>query len=159
MSKLVVRNRQRQYLFNMPLLRRIARRLADEQFQERPYEIEIHLLSARAMTRLNEEFLRHSGSTDVITFSYSTPAKQDQPLLGEILICVEEAIRQASQFGVAWQKEIVRYMAHGMLHLNGYDDSTREQRRQMKKEENRLVRRFSERFPLRELSRKLKVAP
>ena len=72
------------------------------------------------MTRLNETFLHHSGSTDVITFDYAS--RPNTPILqGEIFVCVDEAVEQARRFCCAWQEEIIRYVIHGVLHLTGFD--------------------------------------
>ena len=91
------------------------------------------------MTRLNQQFLQHEGSTDIITFDHgSTPER----LFGEMFICVAEAERQAKAFGTTWQAELRRYVIHGILHLRGYDDLEPAKRRVMKREENRLVRKL-----------------
>lgn len=102
-------------------------------------ELGIHLVSAREMARVNWDFLRHEGSTDVITFDHgSTP----QRLHGELFISVADAVKQAGEFGTAWPEELARYVIHGLLHLHGYDDLEPAKRRVMKREENRLVKRF-----------------
>jgi probable rRNA maturation factor len=140
-------------------------------------EIGIHLVTGREMTRLNETFLRHAGSTDVITFDYSpaetvaapVPARRKTGrnravtgpaarLHGEIFICVEEAVSQGHRFGTAWQSEIVRYLIHGILHLLGFNDSPVKARRRMKLEENRLLRKLGRRFSLAQPVRRTKLS-
>ncbi|HYA79070.1 MAG TPA: rRNA maturation RNase YbeY, partial [Candidatus Nitrosopolaris sp.] len=74
-----------------------------------------------------------------------------QTLHGEIFICVDEAVRQARQYGTSWQSEIVRYLVHGVLHLLGFDDVRAGTRRKMKREENRRLRELSRRFALSKL--------
>jgi len=114
------------------------------------------------MARLNVVFLRHAGSTDVISFDYSElgtrDSEQQTRLHGEIFICVDEAIRQARRFRTTWQSEIVRYLVHGVLHLIGCDDQRAADRRKMKREENRWLRSLAARFPLSRLARKPKVS-
>jgi probable rRNA maturation factor len=118
-------------------------------------ELGINLVAAREMTLVNETFLQHTGSTDVITFDHlhSELSKEHSgvQLHGEVFICVDEALAQARQFQTSWQSEVVRYVAHGILHLKGYDDLKPALRRKMKRAENRLMRRLSRRFNLREL--------
>lgn len=129
-------------------------------------EIGICLVGAPEMTWLNETFLKHKGSTDVIAFDYQDKgragrlrpaAKFDamgtsRPTLhGEIFICVDEAVLQARRFGASWQSETVRYVVHGVLHLLGHDDLRAAARRKMKREENRLLREITRRFPLSKL--------
>jgi probable rRNA maturation factor len=99
------------------------------------------------MARLNEQHLRHSGPTDVITFDYRDPA-QPRWLAGDIFVCVPVAVEQSTTFHVSWQQELVRYVVHGILHLLGHDDQSAAKRAVMKKAENRLVRTLGRRFRL-----------
>ena len=73
------------------------------------------------MARVNEKFLKHTGSTDVITFDYQE-GDVSGAWNGELFICVDDAVAAAPRFGVGWQIELARYLAHGLLHLRGYDD-------------------------------------
>ena len=106
-------------------------------------------VAAPEMTRLNETFLRHAGPTDVIAFNYSS---HDSPFHGEIFVCVDETVIQARRFRVSWQSELVRYIVHAILRLLGFDDGLAAARRTMKREENRLLRALSPRFPLSRLA-------
>ncbi len=100
-------------------------------------EIGIHFVTSKRMASLNWQYLRHVGSTDVITFDHgSTPGH----LHGELFICVADAVAQAREFRTTWQQELVRYVIHGLLHLCGYDDREPAMRRGMKRVEHRLVR-------------------
>ncbi len=118
--------------------------------QRSSYDLSVYLVGGPEITRLNEKFLQHEGSTDVITFDYCD-ASQPESLAGEVFICVDEAERQARVFRTSWQGEVVRYVVHGVLHLCGYDDLEPSARRKMKRQEDRLVRELSRRFPLRRL--------
>jgi probable rRNA maturation factor len=176
---IVITNRQRVKI-NRRRLKQIAAALLEE-LQLAKVEIGICLVAAPEMTRLNERFLKHQGSTDVITFDYrdetvgadvrrlinqkptlgkrnKTPqVVSDNGIHGEIFICVDEAVVQAHRFGTSWQSEIVRYLIHGTLHLLGFDDSSAGARRKMKREENGLLRRLSRRFSLAQLSHPAKL--
>jgi probable rRNA maturation factor len=169
-TALVIANRQRGEKINLRLLNKIARALLAELKMEKA-GLGVSLVAAPEMTRLNETFLRHRGSTDVITFDYMTEGEADgapttagahgatRPAIhGEIFICVDEAVLQARKFGATWQSEIVRYLVHGVLHLLGYDDASVSQRRKMKREENRLVGELSRRFTLAQLARPAKLS-
>jgi probable rRNA maturation factor len=105
-------------------------------------ELGIYFVNAAEMTRLNEQFLGHAGSTDVITFDY----EEEEGCRGEIFVCVDEAVASAPRFRGTWQKELARYVVHGMLHLRGYEDGRPAARRAMKKEENRLLKALSRRL-------------
>jgi len=163
--KIVVANRQQARKINSRLLKKIVEMLlADLEFEEA--ELGINLVTAREMTLLNETFLQHEGSTDVITFDYTEKVAQASRLYkkslmreirrrgaratlhGEFFICVDEAVAQAKTFKTSWQSEIVRYLIHGVLHLLGHDDHLAAARRQMKREENQLLAGLSRKFCL-----------
>jgi probable rRNA maturation factor len=144
---IVTASRQRARKINRRLLKQIIAALLTDLKIETA-DLGIQLVDAPEMTQLNEKFLRHAGSTDVITFDYSAPRRQ---LHGEIFVCVDEAVRQARKFGTSWQSEVVRYIVHGVLHLLGFDDSNAGVRRKMKREENRRLRELSRRFALSKL--------
>ncbi|HKS38910.1 MAG TPA: rRNA maturation RNase YbeY [Verrucomicrobiae bacterium] len=151
MNRLVLRNRQRILNVDLRLLRRIVRTLVMKLTVVKEFELDVHLVDATEMTRINEAFLNHKGSTDVITFDYADSAPGT--VNGEMLICLNDAVTQAKRFRTSWQSELVRYLVHGLLHLRGFDDSTSSARDRMKREENRLLRQLERLFPLRRLSK------
>jgi probable rRNA maturation factor len=146
---IVIANRQHAKKINPRRLKKIAEALLVDLKIER-VELGINLVGGREMTLINETFLRHEGSTDVITFDY---LNSESRLHGELFICVDEAISQARQFRTNWQSEIIRYLIHGVLHLLGHDDRRDTVRRKMKREENRLLRRLSGKFSLAQIAR------
>lgn len=126
-------------------LRQIAIVLLRDLFAVTEANLSVVLMTPAEITRLNENFVGHAGPTDVITFDYRAAilhervAAADDRLDGEICICIEEAKAQAERFHVRWQRELIRYLVHGILHLRGYDDLNPVDRRRMKREENRLL--------------------
>lgn len=118
--------------------------LLQELLHVRNFELGIHLVSEKEIVRLNETFLHHQGSTDVISFNYAFPGSL--LLWGEIFVCVDEAVVQAARFHTTWESELARYVIHGVLHLSGYDDVSASARRKMKREENRLLRLLPQKF-------------
>ena len=170
MSELILRNRQRTRRVNLPLLRRIARVLLERLLGLQRYELGVRLVARAEMIRLNRQFLNHEGSTDVITFDYHANARRarrlprsvaahcqargdaDPAIHGEIFICMDDAVAQARQFHTTWQSELIRYLAHGVLHLLGYEDLNPAARRRVKREENRLLRALARSFPFHRLA-------
>lgn len=146
---LAVRNRQRIQTVNLNHLRRLIRTLLSTSMGVDQYELGVHLVGTIEMTRLNETFLNHLGSTDVITFNHlnATPPDPAGVLHGEIFICMDEVLHHARQFRALWQKELVRYVIHGLLHLRGYNDHESADRREMKRAEERLLRGLARQFP------------
>jgi probable rRNA maturation factor len=91
-------------------------------------EVNVVLLSDRRMATIHRRFLNESGPTDVITFQH-----------GEIFVSTETAKRQARRFGTSLDRELRLYIAHGLLHLRGYDDKTPAGAAKMKRVQEALV--------------------
>ena len=152
-SSLCLRNRQRACAVDLRLFRKIILVLLNELAAVTSFQIGVCLVETTEITRLNEQFLRHAGSTDVITFNYC-PRRRRTVIHGDIFICASEAVKQSRRFRTTWQTELVRYLVHGLLHLQGYDDLTPPARRKMKLEEGRRVRELGRRFELRRLGKR-----
>jgi len=152
---LTFQNRQRTCALDLRLLRRIARHLIECELKLVNYEIGFHLVDATEMAGINERFLQHHGSTDVITFDHGSSPER---LHGEVFVSLPDAVKQAREFGTTWQSELVRYLVHALLHLSGHDDRQANRRRVMKREENRLLRRARSRFELGELGKTRAIA-
>ena len=149
---LVIINRQRTKKINPRLLKQIVEALFVE-LEISEAELGINLVGAKEMARVNWQFLRHEGSTDVITFNHSEIGIRNSELQlhGELFVCLDDAVAQAKEFKTHWQAEVVRYIIHGVLHLLGYDDLKPALRRKMKREENRLVRWLAGKFSFAQL--------
>ena len=166
-STLSLRNRQPVRHVDLRLLRRVVQALLRQTWPDGSSDLAIYLVAEPEMTRLNETFLRHEGSTDVITFDYSDNAGQAsrlppsavhrtphgsrrdaRPALmhGEIFVCLDEAVNQARRFRATWQSELVRYVVHGVLHLLGHEDLHSRPRRMMKEAEDTLVHQLACQF-------------
>jgi probable rRNA maturation factor len=88
--------------------------------------VTIAFVSDRAMRELNRMWRHKQGTTDVLSF----PAEQDEfekaegPNLGDVVISVEQAARQAKENGLSFDQEIAQLILHGLIHLCGYDHSS-----------------------------------
>src|SRR5688572_33078090 len=91
-------------------------------------EVNVILVSDRRMAELHRRFLQESGPTDVITFQH-----------GEIFISTETARQQARRFGTTPDHEMRLYLAHGLLHLHGFDDKNARSAAEMKRVQEKLV--------------------
>jgi probable rRNA maturation factor len=158
---LSLHNRQRVRRVDLRLLRKITQALLQETWPQGSFDLAIYVVAKPEMTRLNETYLRHKGTTDVITFDYAEEAGQESGqgeerptallLHGEIFVCLDEAVSQARRFHTTWQSELVRYVVHGVLHLLGYDDAASRARRKMKTAEEALVHQLAHQFELHRL--------
>ena len=88
--------------------------------------VTVAFVSDRAMRELNWLWRHKSGTTDVLSF----PAEQDEfervegPSLGDVVISVEQAARQAKENGLTFDQEIAQLILHGLIHLCGYDHAS-----------------------------------
>ena len=154
MKVLRILNRQKTRSIDAPMLRQVAVCLLRELVEISDYELAIHLVEPEEMARVNQQFLQHEGSTDVITFDNSDPQTDEaEALRGELFVCVADAQAFAKRFHSTWQSEVARYVVHGVLHLRGYDDLQPALRRKMKYQENRLLKTLASRFDLRHLDK------
>ncbi len=101
----------------------------------------INFIEADLITRINIQYLNHHYSTDIITFNYSG---NHNLLDGELYISVEDAAANAKKFGVLNVREYYRLVIHGILHLMGYDDRSKNDKLVMKRAENKLLKGFTD---------------
>ena len=102
----------------------------------------IVFVSDRAMAQLNRRWRGKRGTTDVLSFSAAQDKfeKSEGLNLGDVVISVERAARQARENKLSLNTEVAQLILHGLLHLCGYDHSTD------KGEMNRLELRLRKRL-------------
>ncbi len=104
--------------------------------------VTVAFVSDRAMRELNRMWRKKSGTTDVLSF----PAGQDEfeklegARLGDVVISVEQAARQAVENKLDFETEVAQLILHGLLHLCGFDHET--DKGEMNRLEVRLRRRL-----------------
>ena len=134
-------NRQRK----MPLDCERWRKFVEKTWQVIPTSAEgvtVAFVSDRAMRELNRLWRHKQGTTDVLSF----PVEQDEfektegSSLGDVVISVEQAARQAKENGLTLDQEISQLILHGLIHLCGYDHAT--DHGEMNRLELRLRRRL-----------------
>jgi probable rRNA maturation factor len=91
-------------------------------------EVNVIVVSNRRMAELHRRFLHLPGPTDVITFQH-----------GEIFVGAEVARSHARQFGTSLEEELRLYIAHGLLHLHGFDDKEAAAAAEMERAQEKLV--------------------
>lgn len=109
------------------------------------YEVDVSLVGDEEIHEINREYRKVDRVTDVISFAFDD-AKDEKShinndlliphMLGEIFVCVPQALRQAKEIGNSSERELSFLFVHGLLHLLGYDH--------MKKEDEEVM------FPLQE---------
>jgi rRNA maturation RNase YbeY len=138
----LVSSRLRGRRVRLPVVRSLAARVLKAAGAFRR-SLSLLLVGDRAMRTLNRRYRRKGRTTDVLAFPMAadlrlTPhASLLTPnLLGDVVISIPQAARQARRAGHSLDREIAALMIHGTLHLLGYDHerSAREARRMQRKE-------------------------
>jgi len=95
-----------------------------------PPDVGVALVDDETIHALNREHLDHDWPTDVIAFDYGEDPAPDE-LRGEVVASAETAAREAAERGLCPRRELLLYVAHGTLHLLGWDDDTPDKRQRM----------------------------
>jgi probable rRNA maturation factor len=123
------------------LLRRRARRMLAALGSARA-ELSILLVDDTAISELNHRYRGRPRPTDVLAFCLLEGAHADRrgALLGDVVIGIETAARQARARRRKLDDEVARLLVHGVLHLVGYDHLRRAEARLMRAQERRVWR-------------------
>ncbi len=116
-----------------------ARTLVDLLDDDLPAGAELSLLLVddQRMRRLNHRWRRQDRPTDVLSFPQAPTAAAPSPL-GDVVINLDAAVRQAAAHGLSPAEETRFLVIHGLLHLLGHDHHDRDERARMEAEEQRL---------------------
>ena len=109
-------------------------------------ELSLSLMPDCEIAELNESFRSEQGPTDVLAFSLleGEGARYRGELLGDVVVGIDAAARQARRGRRTLDDELARLVIHGTLHLIGYDHIRDSDARIMRAEERRLWRRLRE---------------
>ena len=112
--------------FSRAALKRFVIRLT-KSLQFRQAHLNIFFVKDAAMRRWHLKLMGKNSTTDVLSLSQWTPkgrSREPNPLnsLGDVIVCLDEAKRQAKKNKCSYKEEVFRYITHGLLHCVGYDD-------------------------------------
>ncbi len=139
----------RRVTFDQARLDRQARAILSD-VGEAPAELGILFVGDQRMRSLNRQYRGKDRTTDVLAFAMREAPHSSSTVLGDVVIAVPTAVRQAKEGQRSLDEELTVLLVHGILHLCGYDHERSE------KEARRMQRR--ERMILRSLARVPKPA-
>jgi probable rRNA maturation factor len=90
------------------------------------------------LLKINQDFLNHDYYTDVITFDYC----ENKRVSGDVYISVEMVKENADKLAQDSLNELLRVIIHGVLHLCGYNDKTKQEKDEMTQQENLALTQF-----------------
>jgi probable rRNA maturation factor len=105
-------------------------------------ELSLLFTDDKHIAELNYRFLKRQGPTNVLAFPMRDDdhSQPETPMLGDIVISLDAAMRDAKSGGESLNKTIDRLLIHGLLHLFGYDhESSEGEAQQMEEETERLL--------------------
>jgi len=97
--------------------------------------VNLHLAGIQEIQELNRSYRNRDQATDILSFAYGL---EEEPI-GDLALCLEVAKTQAKQNGWELKIEILRLLAHGLVHLMGYDHETGAEEKEMLEIEIRLL--------------------
>lgn len=110
-------------------------------------EVSIMIVDNSYIQELNFIYRQQNRPTDVLSFAMNE-LSDDEPdydsseelnILGDIVLSLEQALLQSSEYGHSLERELGYLVAHGMLHLMGYDHETDEEARVMRSLEEKIM--------------------
>ncbi len=113
-------------------LESIAEAVLDDYYDEMP-DFTLTFVEPEAIRELNRSYREVDSVTDVLSFEAGGEYDPETGLeyLGDIVICLEQAQKQAEKSGHALENEVALLEIHGLLHLLGYDHLDDEQKAEM----------------------------
>ena len=102
-------------------LQSLAHHALAEEDVDPDSELSILLVSSAHIRHLNARFAGNDESTDVLAFPMTESEEDNEPLLGDVVICPEIAHRNGAKLGHGLSGEMDVLIVHGTLHLLGYD--------------------------------------
>ena len=92
------------------------------------------------LLEINKKYLNHTSLTDVVTFDFSTNKKNIE---GDVYISIDRVKENAKKYKETFKKELLRIIIHGLLHLIGFLDKTKEEKNTMTLKENEYLSLYS----------------
>lgn len=103
-------------------------------------EIALHFVSKKKIASLHAKFFDDPTPTDCITFPYDNEEGEPYVFLGELFVCPQAAKEYVAKRGGDIYREVTLYIVHGILHLLGFDDMNELDRKQMRREETKMMK-------------------
>lgn len=106
-----------------------------ESYDKSPGSINIIFTSNEYLLSVNQKYLNHNYFTDVITFEYN----EENIISGDIFVSVEQVKANHAGYNSSFDIELSRVVIHGVLHLLGFKDSTKQESVEIRKQEDEAL--------------------
>lgn len=116
-----------------------------KHFAKQNIEVNVVFVDEKEILRINKQYLNHHYVTDVISFNNPHPpvVLPGEPWgFGDIFVCYPVARKNAKSFGHTILQEMLMYVTHGALHLSGMDDHSPQDRAEMDRQAERILKQI-----------------
>lgn len=103
------------------------------------YEVSLSFVTDEEIRQLNRDYRGLDSSTDVLSFPMEDEFEMGIPMLGDIIISLDTAYRQAKEYKHSTKREIAYLVCHSMFHLLGYDHLEQEDKEEMRMKEKEVM--------------------
>ena len=141
---ILIDDRQKRHKISKTILQKKAQAILNA-LGSHEGELSILVVDDSEIKTLNKDYLNRSGPTNVIAFPMKEGDFSDinPQLLGDVVISMETAGREALQSGISTEERFAQLLVHGILHLFGFDHEKSEQdARKMEKKSDELLKLF-----------------
>jgi len=136
--KITIKNLQNKIVIHPRKIKNLIRKILKGEKVKDSGWINICFVNNALIKKFNAKFLKTNSATDVLAFNLG-PGKK--VILADIMISTDTAIKQAAVFKTTPNYELLLYLAHGVLHILGYNDRSKAQIKLMRKKESEYVDR------------------
>jgi len=114
-----------------------------QEYSYQSYVINYIFCSDEYLHAINVDYLQHDTYTDIITFPLEVT---DNHISSDIFISVDRIRENAKEYHTTEHNELLRVMAHGLLHLFGMNDKTDDEKKKMRLRESQLIELYDDQY-------------
>ncbi|MGR3293138.1 MAG: rRNA maturation RNase YbeY [Candidatus Scalindua sp.] len=137
-----IANLQKNHKIKNSIIKRAAKEVLGNKFDDA--KLSIAFVDNKEIKKLNKRYFNLNEVTDVISFPLNN---NKSALNGEIVVSVETAVDSAGKENIDVEAEIILYVVHGLLHLQGYRDGNKNDAKIMHDKESSILKTLGYNVP------------
>jgi len=134
--KIFIQNLQKKLPINPKKIRKLISKILKNEKTKKSASINICFVNNPLIKKYNSKFFKVKNPTDVLAFDLS---EKKGDILADIMISTDTAVTNSAKFKTTADYELLLYVAHGLLHILGYNDQSQVQKKLMRKKEAEYV--------------------
>jgi len=134
--KIFIQNLQKKLPINPKKIRKLISKILKNEGAKKSASINICFVNKPLIEKYNSKFFKVKNPTDVLAFDLS---EKKRNISADIMISTDIAVTNSAKFKTTPNYELSLYVAHGLLHILGYNDQSQAQKKLMRKKEAEYV--------------------